>query len=339
MQRCLVLLMAAAVLGAAQPRNPDAALGAARHLEEAEGNYPAAIEAYKKFLAQYGRDRALAAKALVRMGQCYEKLGDAEARKAYERVLREFSDQAVPAASARERLAVLARASKSAPPGGVIHRLVWSTLTRAWGSVSADGRWIAFQSEQGDLAIHDLVTGQDRLLTNYGPRDKRPGEAENGVFSPDGKRVAYQWRVYKTYTPEIRVVNVDGSGERTLYQHDKATHAFPWVWTPDGAAVLASVIRTDPLEGQMLRISAADGSVQVLSTGKGLSRSMAFSPAGRFLAFTLRDDIYALDLQSPGGEKAPAPLVEDGMENRLLGWSPDGNHILFVCDRTGARDA
>jgi len=219
LQRCLLLFLAAAVVGAAQPKNPDAALGAARHLEEAEGDYPAAIEAYKKFLAQYGKDRVLAARALVRMGQCYEKLGDAEARKAYERVLREFSDQVEPAASARERLAVLTRASKPAPPGGVIHRLVWSGPIWDWGGVSSDGRWIAFQNEQGDPTVRDLVTGQNRLLTNYGPRDKRPGEASGGVFSPDGKRVAYGWRVFKTNTAEIRVVNVDGTGERVLYQH------------------------------------------------------------------------------------------------------------------------
>src|SRR6266498_4157830 len=106
-QRYLLPFLAAVMLAAAQPRNSDAALGAARHLEEAEGNYPAAIEAYKKFLAQYGKDRARSAKVLVRMGQCYEKLGDAESRKAYERVVREFGDQKEAAEAARVRLAAL----------------------------------------------------------------------------------------------------------------------------------------------------------------------------------------------------------------------------------------
>src|SRR5438045_3389016 len=108
-RHCLLLFFAAATLAAAQPKNPDAALGAARHLEEAEGNYPAAIEAYNKFLAQYGNDRARSAKALVRMGQCYEKLGDAESRKAYERVVRDFGDQKDSAEAARVRLAALGR--------------------------------------------------------------------------------------------------------------------------------------------------------------------------------------------------------------------------------------
>src|SRR5512146_3251953 len=109
-QDCLLLLALAALPGVPQRNNAEAALGAARYLEEAEGNYPGAIEAYQKFLARYGQDRALAAKALVRMGQCYEKLGDTEARKAYQRVVREFGEQKDPVAAARARLAALDQA-------------------------------------------------------------------------------------------------------------------------------------------------------------------------------------------------------------------------------------
>ena len=56
-QRTLLSFLVAATLTAAQPKSPEAALGAARHLEEAEGNYPAAIEAYKKIVAQSGSSR------------------------------------------------------------------------------------------------------------------------------------------------------------------------------------------------------------------------------------------------------------------------------------------
>src|SRR6266487_122002 len=103
-QRYLLPFLAAAMLAAAQPRNSDAALGAARHLEEAEGNYPAAIEAYKRFVTQYGKNRALAAKALIRMAECHQRLGNAEARVIYERVLREYSDQKDAVCAAKARL-------------------------------------------------------------------------------------------------------------------------------------------------------------------------------------------------------------------------------------------
>jgi outer membrane protein assembly factor BamD (BamD/ComL family) len=71
----------------------EALLGAAIHQEEAEGNLEAAIASYKKFLSQYGNNRPLAAKAQYHLGLAYEKLGSAEAEKAYERVVKEFGDQ------------------------------------------------------------------------------------------------------------------------------------------------------------------------------------------------------------------------------------------------------
>ena len=73
-------------------RTAEVQFKAAQHKEQVEGDLQGALEQYKK-IAQ-GSDRRLAANALLRMGECYEKLGDTEARKIYERVVREFSDQA-----------------------------------------------------------------------------------------------------------------------------------------------------------------------------------------------------------------------------------------------------
>src|SRR5690349_18706522 len=85
----MALLQAPGALHA-QPK-PDVALRAAMETETVRGDLKGAIEQYKR-IAQ-GNDRASAAKALVRMGECYTKLGDAEARNIYQRVLREYSDQ------------------------------------------------------------------------------------------------------------------------------------------------------------------------------------------------------------------------------------------------------
>src|SRR5258708_1900414 len=68
-------------------------LQAATQKELTEGKLEEAIQMYKKILANHGGNRVVAAKALVHMGECYEKLGDAESRKAYERAIREFGDQ------------------------------------------------------------------------------------------------------------------------------------------------------------------------------------------------------------------------------------------------------
>ena len=61
--------------------------------ERAEGNIDEAIQLYQRIVKDFAADRTVAAKALVQIGQCYEKLGKEEARKAYQRVLREFENR------------------------------------------------------------------------------------------------------------------------------------------------------------------------------------------------------------------------------------------------------
>src|SRR5262249_53298924 len=104
----------------AQVQNRDqAALKAAMDKDTLEGDLKGAIEQYKR-VAQ-SKDRSIAARAIVRMAECYQKLGDAEARKLYERVVREFADQKEPAALARARLS-----STNSATASTSDHAVWS---------------------------------------------------------------------------------------------------------------------------------------------------------------------------------------------------------------------
>jgi tetratricopeptide (TPR) repeat protein len=85
----------------------DTTLQRAIRKETVEGDLKGAIELYRKAVGQAAKDRITAAQALVRMGACYEKLGDAEARKAYERVVRDFGDQKDMAAQAQTAVVVV----------------------------------------------------------------------------------------------------------------------------------------------------------------------------------------------------------------------------------------
>jgi ankyrin repeat protein len=62
--------------------------------EEANRNLVAAIQAYQSLVEQFDQDRALAATAVYRLGECYRKQGNTNAAAAqYERLIRDFSDQ------------------------------------------------------------------------------------------------------------------------------------------------------------------------------------------------------------------------------------------------------
>ena len=73
-------LLVTALLMATQAGMP--VLQAALHTAQVDGELEEAIRLYTGLRERYGDNRAVAARALVQIGQCYEKLGRAEARQA-----------------------------------------------------------------------------------------------------------------------------------------------------------------------------------------------------------------------------------------------------------------
>ena len=321
-----------------KPSTPEALLGSALHQEEAEGNVEAAIAIYKKLISEKGVDRALAAKAQLHIGLCYEKLGNAEARKAYERVLSSYSDQRDIAEQARTRLAALARSN---PSRSTIARRVWEDFPldntgTFLGSVSPDGRHIAFVDwKAGNITMQDLTTGQARPLTRTGGYS--PEWGMNPIVSPDGRQVAYQWFPKEYFACDIRVAGLNGSEPRVVFHTtDEAQWLQPADWSPDGRQVLA--LGTNG-KGRIALLSVADGTLRILKVlDRRFPQRMSFSPDGRHIAYDLPSqpgsrtrDIFLLAADGSG----EIPLVRHPANDSLLGWTPDGRAALFTSDRTG----
>src|SRR5438309_342621 len=108
-----------ASLSAAPPakEQPEILLQRAIQKEAATGDLTAAIEQYKRVVAAAAGKASVAAEALVRMGRCYERLGNRDARSAYERVVREFGGESKQVEEARARLAAL---GQTAPKSGIV---------------------------------------------------------------------------------------------------------------------------------------------------------------------------------------------------------------------------
>jgi hypothetical protein len=85
--------------------------------ENANGNLSEAIKLYSQAAKSAGKDRALAAKALIRVAGCEEKLGhQAEATNAYAEVVRVYPEQRTEAATAQDRLNQLRKTSSASSP-------------------------------------------------------------------------------------------------------------------------------------------------------------------------------------------------------------------------------
>src|SRR5438093_496855 len=105
--RVVGVALAAQLVAAAAQQAGDAErqLRAAMNAATVDGNLAGAIEQYKAIVARYEKtNRQAAATALVRMAECYQKLGDAESKRIYERLLREFADQGEAVKIARAHL-------------------------------------------------------------------------------------------------------------------------------------------------------------------------------------------------------------------------------------------
>lgn len=306
--------------------------------ERAEGNLQAAIGIFERIVKEFPKDRELAAKALVEMGDCYEKLGKSEALKAYQRVLRDYADQSAEANQAKVRLAMLNHGG--AKSSELVTRRVWAgPEVDTEGKVTPDGRYLSHTDwNTGDLAIHDFLTGKDRYLTHIG---KWTGEYVDGSLpSPDGKQIAYEW-CNKNESCELRVMGMDGSQPHTVYKNPGNGYFGPHAWSSDDKEIVGNLFTNGENQGQLMIISTVGGPSRVLKDFKprvAMPPHAAFSPDGRFIAFDLpqSEDSNARDIWiTPAEGGREVPLVKGPDDDYLLGWSPDGRNLVFASDRTG----
>ena len=103
----VAMLVAVAAPGSAQERLADQ-LRKGIAEEETSRNLDKAIQAYQAIVARYDEDRKVAGTALFRLAECFRKAGKREqAITAYQRVVREFADQAAVVETSRQQLAAL----------------------------------------------------------------------------------------------------------------------------------------------------------------------------------------------------------------------------------------
>ena len=340
MKRVMIAILAAVLVAGAQTKDEaERMFKVARNAEVVDGDLQAAIEQYDTIVTKFSKtDRATSADALVRMAECYTKLGNAKARKIYERVVREYSDQREAVAVARARL----RGSESAARTNG-DRVVWAgeNVNHGGASISPDGRLISYTDWfwTGNLMLHDLASGTDRPLT--GNKGWGGGNAGSSTFSRDGKQVAYSWNNWEA-NYEIRIVDSEGPGvphHRLAFTNEEISGIWLSDWSPNGKWLAATVSRNDR-SNQIGLVGVQDGSLRVLktldwrSTGK-----IFFSPDSKYMAYDLpggdsepQRDVFVIAVD--GSHEAPA--VVHPAHDVVMGWSSDGSQLLFASDRNGS---
>lgn len=171
------------------------------------------------------------------------------------------------------------------------------------GAVSPDGRSVALGRRHGIQIVS---------IDGSGDRRVRQGTALGNVtWSPDGRQLAYE-----TYgRPGIQIVNADGTGNRRLT--NIATNNF-YDWSPDGTRI-AFADRTGSLDV----VDTAGGELRRLRRfGEYETYDVAWSPDGRWIAFTHARDGYALYLIRPDGRDLHRVHLPAGVQPLGLAWRP-----------------
>jgi Tol biopolymer transport system component len=215
------------------------------------------------------------------------------------------------------------------------------------GEISPDGKYLSFVDwDTGDLAIREMSTGKKRKLTDKGSWEESGESADASVWSPDSKQLAYAWYngMKEPFFCDLRLIGVDASKPKVLYKGD---YFKDWVsphdWSPDGKHILSWTWKTIEAVELML-VNVEDGTIQKLKSLNGIDPyplSAQFSANGKFVVYEhpqapklRKNDISILSIDG----KFDNPLINHPSDDRLLGWTPDMQHILFVSDRTGTWD-
>jgi Tol biopolymer transport system component len=335
----LVFAITATILAMAQtPRSIEAQFKAAQHKEEVEGDLKGAIEEYNRIAR--ASDRVIAVKALLRVADCYRRLGDAEARAVYQRIVKEYGDQPQALLEARNRLAELG-AKPAETDTHVVVRQVWvGDEVNVEGRPSPDGRFLTFidwkSANTGNVAVRDLTTGRNKRLTNATIAD---GYALESVLSPDSSQVAYLW--FGDGVSSIRTVRTDGGQPRVIAQLNEQWPSYLH-WSADGRTLAASLRNARDKTSRIALIDAAQGSITTLKSMEWRDPVLGgFSPDGRVLVYAIskltsntENGIYAISVDGTG----ESVLVRGTADDVSPVWAADGRAVVFLSDRSGTQD-
>ena len=351
----LALLVAVVLTGDSQQQSAGQLLQAGLYKEEVQGELDDAIQIYQRILKDFPNDRPVGAKALLRIGLCYEKLGKLEAQKAYRRLIQEFADQPQVVQIARERLQQLDTGLLGAQVTGPTYRLILGDETPAMGPKPGPSWWdtsfdfspsgdrLVFEGRKDNNQLYladDTGTLVRPLLNDISPW-VQPSLPR---WSPDGRLIAYRaWRRPILSEPlkcAIFVVNPErGTPRQISPDFDETRDILSLCWMPDSQHLICAIFSAGDVSDGVYRLSL-DGSIARVSPMKVYSnmRLGGYSPDGRWLVFAMSDDTLSVkDIWLlPATGDTVLHLTGGPGFNYHPTWAADGRAIYFISTRTGS---
>ena len=353
----IILLLAFALLAsAAQTKPASVLLQEGLYAEQMQGDLDAAIKIYERILKEFPKNRPVAAKALLHIGLCKEKLGLNEAVNAYQKVVDQYPEQQGEVAIAKDRIAKLSKSLQDLSRKPAFRKIEIASKPQN-GVLSPDGKKLAFISE-GAVWLVPLHGKVDPDIAGEPVRlAEVPGIWDSGslmAWSADG-----EWIAVNAWPDEdaVHVIPVAGGEPRVVQMPKRGSHAWSYrlSLSPDGQmlAFSARELRkprqktSDPHDRYICTIPTAGGEPKQVLSGWG--RMPSFSPDGEAIAYvdSVRKNWRGTERYLLGGElwivpsEGGTPVKLASVDGRLRGpvWSPDGNYIAVHHEPGGTNDS
>ncbi len=309
-------------------------------MEHSEGNLKGANLLYERVVTT-SSDRALAAKALIRIGENYERQGMLQARNAYQRVIDDYSEQEDVAMIARNRLALLIAGTQENESqqvaSGILKRHVMN-IPDAMGEVSPDGRFLSLvEWNSGNTGILDLETGELKLITYTGHWGESSSFGDLLIWSQDAKQLTYYW--YEEGLAEVRVYDMESEQSSVLFPYNSTAMPSPATWSSDGKSLLALNEQDNHVTDSIVIIDPDTGSSRLVKTLKENWHifNMDLSPDDSQVVYEsfpsgqryVSDAPISIAIVSTDGSGLHS-LVDDGKRNYSPLWSATGDDVLYL---------
>jgi Tol biopolymer transport system component/DNA-binding winged helix-turn-helix (wHTH) protein len=214
-------------------------------------------------------------------------------------------------------------------PGGEFRQVTHGTARREFASMSRDGRYVAFSSDQTgslNIWIRDSATGRETQVHDSPLTERYPS------ISPSGSRVAWS-----NYDGEKRTVSVGAPGGPAENVCDGCLRATDW--SAEEKALL--VFDGAPYRIGLLDIASHQQTILLQHPAHNLLFGK-FSPDYRWLVFTERlNGDHARIMLAPvnGVARAPEsswiPIADGESQADHANWSLDGKTLYFTSPRDG----